>query len=282
MARVQDGRTAVDNQPNFWLGTLQILYGIAIWAIVVMHVAMWRIFTKAGRPGWASIVPVYATIVLLRIVEKPWQLLLLLFVPLVDIFVAIHICVALARKFGRSDLFGGLGLAFCGVVFAPILATSDSKYEGSDEIDIHSRKIETLGVLLSALLISWLISAPLSLLFMLGMTVGSLFVSESSGAAHPYLVMTTAASALLFVSAIGAWKLKKLGVYGCLIASAASLLSGFLATRMVGEAASPTGAVLVGLLWPLMFVLLVRRKWHLFTSAQGSIADSSVPPTGPA
>ena len=45
------------------------LFYLAI--IVVLIAAQWKIFAKAGKPGWACIVPIYSTIVLLEIVGKP-------------------------------------------------------------------------------------------------------------------------------------------------------------------------------------------------------------------
>jgi hypothetical protein len=34
-------------------------------------IGMWGVFAKAGKPGWAAIVPIYNIIVLLEITEKP-------------------------------------------------------------------------------------------------------------------------------------------------------------------------------------------------------------------
>ena len=50
-------------------GTVIVIY-LAI--VVLMIVAMWKVFTKAGEPGWACIIPIYSTIVMLKIVGKPW------------------------------------------------------------------------------------------------------------------------------------------------------------------------------------------------------------------
>ena len=96
--------------------------------IVLMIVAMWKVFTKAGQPGWAAIVPFYNFIVLLKIAGKPLWWLLLLFVPFVNIVVMIMIVISLARNFGKGTGFA-MGLLFLAPIFYPILAWSDATYQ---------------------------------------------------------------------------------------------------------------------------------------------------------
>ena len=69
------------------MGILVVLY-VAL--IVLMVVSMWKIFTKAGKPGWAVIIPIYNIIIMLEIAGKPWWwLLLIMFVPFANIVLAI-------------------------------------------------------------------------------------------------------------------------------------------------------------------------------------------------
>ncbi len=79
-----------------------------IWLLfaIVFIAASWKIFTKAGKPGWASIIPIYNAIVLMQIVQKPWPLLFLLFVPFINIIFSAVLAVWLAQAYGRSTLFG--------------------------------------------------------------------------------------------------------------------------------------------------------------------------------
>jgi hypothetical protein len=95
---------------------------------LVLVVAMWKIFEKAGKPGWASLIPVYNLIVLMEIAGKPAWWVVLFFIPFVNFVVAIMLGIAVAKNFGKSTGFG-LGLAFLGVIFAPILAWGDSRYQ---------------------------------------------------------------------------------------------------------------------------------------------------------
>ena len=65
---------------------------------VLSVIAMWRIFTKAGKPGWASIIPVYNMVVLFQIVGmNPW-LLLLYIVPFVNYVASIVLTIMLGIK----------------------------------------------------------------------------------------------------------------------------------------------------------------------------------------
>ncbi len=90
---------------------------------------MWRIFVKAGKPGWAAIIPIYNYLVELEILGRPWWWLLLLFVPVVNIVIGIIIIFDLAKVFGKSTGFG-FGLLFLSFIFIPILAFGDARYLG--------------------------------------------------------------------------------------------------------------------------------------------------------
>lgn len=97
--------------------------------ILLVIVSMWIVFTKAGKPGWAAIIPIYNLIVLLEIVGRPIWWILLMFIPCINIVVSVIVFLDLAKSFGKSQLFG-VGLALLGFVFMPILAFSDARYLG--------------------------------------------------------------------------------------------------------------------------------------------------------
>jgi len=105
---------------------LLILY-IAI--IVLLIAAEWKIYTKAGKPGWAVIVPIYNIIVLLEIVGKPWWWIFLLLIPIVNIIFLIWMINLLSLSFGKGTGFT-LGLLFLGIIFYPILGFGSAKYVG--------------------------------------------------------------------------------------------------------------------------------------------------------
>ena len=90
---------------------------------------MWRVFDKAGKPGWAAIVPIYNVIVMLEIAGRPIWWVALMFIPVVNIIVALVVAIDLAKAFGKSAVFG-LGLFFLGIIFYPILAFGGDTYAG--------------------------------------------------------------------------------------------------------------------------------------------------------
>jgi hypothetical protein len=105
-----------------------IILGItALIFIVVNIVAVWKIFEKAGKPGWKSIIPVYNLIVIFDILGKPWWWILFLLIPGLHIIIPIWMIILLGERFGKSDLFI-IALQLFGFIMIPILAFSDAKY----------------------------------------------------------------------------------------------------------------------------------------------------------
>jgi hypothetical protein len=97
--------------------------------IVVMIIAYWKIFTKAGEEGWKCIIPIYNVIILLKIVGRPWWWLLLMLIPFVDFIILIIIMNDLSKSFGHGLGFT-LGLIFLNFIFYLILGFGSSKYIG--------------------------------------------------------------------------------------------------------------------------------------------------------
>lgn len=104
-----------------------ISFAIEVIIAVLMIVATWKIFQKAGRPGWASIIPFYGAYVEFEIVGMNGWLFLLLLVPIVNIVFSIILMVKLAKAFGRSAGFA-VGIIFLPFIFIPMLAFGKSKY----------------------------------------------------------------------------------------------------------------------------------------------------------
>ena len=97
---------------------------------VVVIAGWWNVFTKAGAPGWAAIIPIYNMVVLLQIAGRPIWWILLMLIPIVGIVVQVIMCIDIARNFGKGTGFG-LGLAFLGFLFFPILGFGDAEYQAS-------------------------------------------------------------------------------------------------------------------------------------------------------
>jgi hypothetical protein len=115
------------NQANpVVMGIIGIVY-LAI--VLILIISMWKIFTKAGEPGWAAIIPVYNTIVFLKIAGKPIWWVILFFIPFANLIVAILALVSFAERFGKGTGFV-IGCIFLPFVFLPMLAFGDAKYLG--------------------------------------------------------------------------------------------------------------------------------------------------------
>ena len=110
-------------------GAAATVFMVVYLAVILLIVAsMWKVFTKAGEPGWAAIVPIYNLIVLLKIAGKPAWWFLLMIIPFVNIVIALMVCISLAANFGKSAGFG-VGLFLLGFIFGPILAFGDARYQ---------------------------------------------------------------------------------------------------------------------------------------------------------
>jgi len=107
--------------------------GVALVIGILTIVAMWRVFTKAGQPGWASIVPFYNAYVLLKIVGRPGWWLVLLIIPGVNLVFGIIVAIDLARAFGRGAAFGVLALFLFAPVGYCVLGFGEARYLAFDE-----------------------------------------------------------------------------------------------------------------------------------------------------
>lgn len=108
-----------------------LFFGIMIFSVVlglILLISYWKIFNKAGKPGWASIIPIYNYVVMLKIAKLSMMYLILLIIPIVSIFAIFKINIEIAKKFGKSSGFG-VGITLLPIIFVPLLAFSDNNYE---------------------------------------------------------------------------------------------------------------------------------------------------------
>lgn len=110
-----------------------VVWIIAMGMYVLQIIAMWKIFTKANKPGWASIVPVYNIYTLLQIAEVPTWYLLLLIIPVANIYATFKMYIELAHKFGKDTGFG-IGLVLLNPVFILVLAFGNATYIDNENI----------------------------------------------------------------------------------------------------------------------------------------------------
>jgi hypothetical protein len=108
--------------PIFWI----------IWAafIIFMIASLWKLFSKAGQPGWAAIIPIVNTYFLCKVAGRPGWWVLLMLIPLVNFVIWIIISIDVAKNFGKGTGFG-VGVAFLSFIFVPILAFGSAQYQGA-------------------------------------------------------------------------------------------------------------------------------------------------------
>jgi hypothetical protein len=105
---------------------------IAVLALtIVIFAGFWKMFEKAGEPGWAGIIPIYNLYVLVKISGNEWWWFILFFIPIVNFFATIKISIDIAGKFNRGVLFG-LGLTFLSFIFYPVLGFGDYQYQDTN------------------------------------------------------------------------------------------------------------------------------------------------------
>ncbi len=105
-----------------------IIVVIYLALIVVMIAGLWKMFVKAGQPGWAAIIPIYNIYILTKIVNRPAWWIILFFVPIVSIVISIIVMLDLAKSFGKSVAFA-VGLILLGPIFICILGFGSAQYQ---------------------------------------------------------------------------------------------------------------------------------------------------------
>lgn len=108
-------------------GLIFMLFWLAI--VVVVIAGIWKVFTKAGHPGWMAIIPFLNIYILCKIAGRPGWWLLLMLIPIVGLVVSIIVSLDIAKAFGKSTLFG-IGLVFLAPIFYCILGFGSAQYQG--------------------------------------------------------------------------------------------------------------------------------------------------------
>jgi hypothetical protein len=97
--------------------------------MILLIAAMWKVFSKAGQPGWAILIPIYNLYILCKVAGRPGWWLILLLIPFVNFVIAIILNVDIARNFGKGAGFA-VGLILLPFIFWPILGFGSAQYQG--------------------------------------------------------------------------------------------------------------------------------------------------------
>ena len=106
-----------------------IVWGVYMAIIVLMVAGYWRLFEKAGQPGWAAIIPIYNVYILLKVVGRPGWWLIFYCIPLVNAVVDLIVSLDLASSYGRGA-GTGVGVWLLPWIFVPILGLGSAEYVG--------------------------------------------------------------------------------------------------------------------------------------------------------
>lgn len=118
--------TIFDQTSIFALSGTNSLIAVAVY--VLMVVALWRVFTKAGYPGWLAIIPLVNTIYLVKVAGYSGWMTLLYLIPIVNIVFHIIVSIRLGRAFGHGWFFSFVLLVVFWIIGYLIIGFSDDKY----------------------------------------------------------------------------------------------------------------------------------------------------------
>jgi hypothetical protein len=111
-------------------------YTLPTWAIILCCViallqiiGQWKVFVKAGQPGWACIIPIVNIYFMTKIGGKPGWWTLLCLIPFVNIIFIIWIINMVSKSFGKDEGFT-VGLILLSFIFWPILGFGNARYLG--------------------------------------------------------------------------------------------------------------------------------------------------------
>lgn len=123
-------RTTSSEVPaGFWVAMIAVYAVFFLIWVVPSVIGLWKVFTKAGRPGWGAVVPIYNNWQIIEIVGRPGWWLALLFIPYASIVFMFILMIDLAKSFGKSTGFG-VGMILLAPVFLPMLGFGDATYLG--------------------------------------------------------------------------------------------------------------------------------------------------------
>jgi hypothetical protein len=128
-----------NSEHNWWagFGAGMLIFCLAI--TVITYAGLWKMFVKAGKPGWAAIIPIYNSIVMIEIVGKPVIWILWLLIPCVNIVFGIWLLNLLSKSFGKSEGYT-VGMIVLPMVFFPLLGFGDAKYVGPSAAEAQNRQ----------------------------------------------------------------------------------------------------------------------------------------------
>ena len=110
---------------------ISMIFTLAL--LVLLIAAQWKIFEKAGRPGWHAIIPFLNSYDLFDIGWGNGILFLVTLIPIAGFIINIMLYLKLARAFGKDTGFA-VGLILLTPIFMLMLGFGDAQYIGPDGV----------------------------------------------------------------------------------------------------------------------------------------------------
>jgi hypothetical protein len=114
--------------PDASIGVFPLIISLAFAVLVIA--GLWKIFSKAGQPGWGAIIPIYNIYLMLKVAGRPGWWLVLFLIPIVNIIISLIVAIDMAKSFGKGAGFGVVGLWLFTFVGYPMLGFGDARYQG--------------------------------------------------------------------------------------------------------------------------------------------------------
>ena len=132
---------------------------IFILLVQVIHgIGTWKLYVKAGRKSWEAFIPVYNGIVLMQIINRPKWWILLLFIPVINLFLFPIIWIETLRTFGKkSTVDMVLGVVTLGFYIAYVNYTKETTYHANRDLTAPNKTMDTLGSLSFAIVVATLV-----------------------------------------------------------------------------------------------------------------------------
>ncbi len=111
------------------LGTIFMIIMLAL--TVLFFVGFWKVFTKAGQPGWAALIPFYNAYILTKIAGRPGWWVLMLMIPFVNLAFGILLAIDIAKAFGQGAAFGVVLLFLLSGIGYLVLGFGEYLYVGA-------------------------------------------------------------------------------------------------------------------------------------------------------
>lgn len=125
---------ATEMLKNYLLGAYTSALIVSLVVALIVLIEDWKIFKKCGKPGWATLVPIYNIWVFLQCAGMPGWLSI---IPIVNIFAMLIAMFKLPKQFGKSGAFG-LGILFFSPIFLGILAFGKSSPNNNENTPVQA------------------------------------------------------------------------------------------------------------------------------------------------